>query len=847
MKTPLLNRLNNNFKELVLKLSEKKSVKKALVFSRFLSIKFNSLMKIKWVRYPAIAISGLFLIFSLFFFSIYLGAWGSLPSRYELTHLEQSLATQLVDRNGEEIGKYYIFDRRPIAFNEIPKHLKDALVATEDVRFYKHDGIDKRSLFRVFFKTLLMQDDSAGGGSTLTQQLVKNIYDRREGGALSLVVSKFKEFILAQRLEDVYSKNEILNLYLNTVPFPDNTFGIESASQKFFNKSTEELTLSESAILVGTLKANNSYNPRLYPENAKRRRDVVLKQMLRYDYLKPQDTVGMERDTIRLNYQKHSDLGIAPYFRELIRKEAREILKNYKKEDGSPYDLYQDGLTIHTTLDKNLQVYAEEATKEHMAELQAQYEKAYGNYAPWKKDAILEPNLKKLDIYKRLEKAGLTEEQINDSLSVKSERTVFDWDPKKTTQNISTRDSIAHYLSLLNCGFLALEPETGGVLAYIGGIDFNNFKYDHVSQSERMVGSTFKPFVYTTALEKDIAPCTYYSADQEVYYFNNKSWSPANSGGSDSTSVSYSLKGALSNSVNTVAVKVLLDVGIDNVIAQAKRMGITSKLPRVPSLALGTAQIKIRDLASAYTSFLNKGKPMKTYYITKITDKAGKTIADFKPVTPEKSVMRNFTREAMVQMMRGTVSEGTASRLRYKYKLKNDIAGKTGTTQDNKDGWFVGLTPYMVAVTWVGNDDYRIGFSSTGIGAGANSALPIYAKFMQRMNADTTYTKLTKQRFAAPSGSVSEALSCPPIVRDSTSQVQSFLANIFGGGKEEVNTKKQVYLDDNGTIIRTENESVNADEDLEFTEDNNKPESGKDDTKKGFFSFLKRKNKNEDN
>lgn len=841
MKTPLLHRLNNTFKKILQNLSENKSIEKINIFLRYLALKINSWMKIKWVRYPVIALGGVFLIFSLFFFSIYVGVWGALPSKYELTHLEQSLATQLVDKNGEIIGKYYIFDRRPIAFNEIPNHLKDALVATEDVRFYEHDGIDKLSLFRVFFKTLLMQDDSAGGGSTLTQQLVKNIYDRREGGVFSLVISKFKEFIIAQRLEDVYTKNEILNLYLNTVPFPDNTFGIESASQKFFNKSTEELTLSESAILVGTLKANNSYNPRLYPDRAKKRRDVVLGQMLRYDYLKPQDTVGMERDTIRLNYQRHTDTGVAPYFRELIRKEAKDILKDYYKEDGTSYDLYQDGLTIYTTLDKNLQIYAEEAMKEHMASLQAQYVKAYGNYAPWKKESILEPNIKKLDYYQKLQKQGLTEEQINDSLNIKSERTVFDWDSKKTIQNISVKDSISHYLSLLNCGFLALDPQTGGVLAYVGGINYENFKYDHVSQSERMVGSTFKPFVYTTALEKDMDPCTYYSADQEIYYFNNKTWSPANSGSDEGSDVSYSLKGALSNSVNTVAVKVLLDVGIDKVIAQAKRMGITSKLPRVPSLALGTAQIKIRDLASAYTSFLNKGKPMKPYYITKIVDRSGKIIAQFDPKTPEKAVMRNFTREAMIQMMRGTVSEGTATRLRYTYKLKNDIAGKTGTTQDNKDGWFVGLTPYMVAVTWVGNDDYRIGFSSTGIGAGANSALPIYAKFMQRMNADTTYTNFTKQRFASPSAAVSEALNCAPVVRDSTSQTQNFFESIFSG--PEVEYKKRVYLDSDGTILRTEREPVETEE--ENIEINNEDE--KDDTKKGFFSFLKKKDKDENN
>ena len=308
--------------------------------------------------------------------------------------------------------------------------------------------------------------------------------------------------------------------------------------------------------------------------------------------------------------------------------------------------------------------------------------------------------------------------------------------------------------------------------------------------------------------------------------------SPANSGG-EGEDLQYSLKGALSNSVNTVAVKILLDVGIGKVINQAHKMGIPSKLPQVPSLALGTAQIKMRDLASAYTSFANDGKPMKPFYITKIVDRTGRTIADFTPETPKKSVMRNFTRQAMIEMMRGTVREGTATRLRYTYKLKNDIAGKTGTTQDNKDGWFVGITPYMVAVTWVGNDDYRIGFSSTGLGAGANSALPIYAKFMQRLNNDTTYASLTKQRFKAPSSEVANALNCPPIVKDSTSQVRQFFESIF---TKEEKFRKKVFLDDNGSIIRTEEEPLPTEE---VTEDE------ENDTKRGFFSFLKGKKKND--
>ena len=835
MKNPLGNSNLTELKSKALKFFVK-TLKYIEVGFRFATLKFNSAIKKKWVRYPLLGLGSLFFLFSLFFFSIYVGVWGSLPSKYELSHLEQSLATQLVDRNGKVIGKYYIFDRRPIGFDEIPSHLKNALIATEDARFYKHDGVDKVSLMRVFFKTLLMQDDSSGGGSTITQQLVKNIYGRRGSGAFNLVISKFKEFIIAQRVEDVYTKDEIINLYLNTVPFPDNTYGIESASQKFFNKDTENLTLNEAAILVGTLKANNSYNPRVYPDRAKKRRDVVINQMLRYNYLQPRDTMGMERDTIVLSYQKRTDLGVAPYFRELIRREAQDLLKNYKKEDGSSYDLYQDGLTIHTTLDKTMQQYAEAGMREHMAALQAQYEKAYGNYAPWKRASVLEPSLKKLPYYQRLVKDSISPEALEDSLNLKQKRKIFDWNTDETTQDISVKDSLAHYLSLLNCGFVALDPQTGGVLAYIGGIDFENFKYDHVSQSERMVGSTFKPFVYTTALEQEMDPCTYYDGAQEIYYFNNKEWSPANAGG-EGEDLSYSLKGALSNSINTVAVKVIIDVGIRKVINQARRMGISSKLPQVPSLALGTAQIKMRDLASAYTSFVNGGRPMKPYYITKIVDRAGKTIAQFEPEVPEKAVMRNFTRQAMIEMMRGTVSEGTATRLRYTYKLKNDIAGKTGTTQDNKDGWFVGLTPYMVAVSWVGNDDYRIGFSSTGLGAGANSALPIYAKFMQQLNQDTTYAELTKQRFKAPSAEVREALSCAPIVKDSTSRVTKFFESIFNG--QEQKFIKKVYLDDNGAIIRTEEEPVISDEAIDETE-----EVEEENTSGGFFSFLKRKKKN---
>ncbi|MAZ29505.1 MAG: penicillin-binding protein [Cytophagaceae bacterium] len=795
----------------------------------------------RWFQITTITLGTLFIAFSLFFLSIYVGLWGKLPTEYELANLKQSLASRLLDKDGNEIGKYFVYDRRPIDYDELPQHLVDALVATEDFRFYKHDGVDKLSLMRVLVKTLMMQDESAGGGSTITQQLAKNMFGREESGKLGLVVSKMKEFILAQRIENIYTKNEIINLYFNTVPFPDNTYGIESASQKFFDKPTKELNLNESAILVGTLKANHWYNPRLYPDRAKTRRDVVLGQMMRYGYLQPQDTVGMERDSIVLHYRDKDQAGVAGYFKELTRKQLENILKDKIKKNGQPYDLYLDGLTIYTTMDLKMQQMAEASMKKHMAALQKAYSRAYGSYAPWKRMNILLPSLKKLPAYKNLEKEGLEEGQIWDSLDHKREMHVFAWDSLKQEQNLSVKDSLSHYLSILNCGFLALEPNTGKVLSYIGGIDFNNFKYDHVSQSQRMVGSTFKPFVYTTAVERGIEPCDLYPSVADTYIIRGKEWTPGNSGGESDPDVKYSLKGALANSINTVAVKVILDAGIDNVIHQAHRMGIDADLPKVPSLALGTAQIKLLDLAGAYTTFVNKGRPATPYTISKIVDREGNIIYEHQDNTlEEEAVMTDYTRQSLIEMLKETVNSGTAARLRYKYRLKNDIAGKTGTTQDNKDGWFVSIMPKMVTVSWVGNDDYRIGFNSTSMGAGANSALPIFAGLMQQMNKDTIYDAITQAKFEKPSSRVREATSCPAMERDSSS-VKNIFRNIFGGSQKR--TRNIVYLDDDGNRIKTVKEEIEDEE----TEDAGDTQNEDADDDGGFFSFLKKKKDNDGN
>ena len=691
--------------------------------------------RLKWALIVILSLTALFF---LFFGSIYFGLWGKIPSSKELTELQQNKATQVLASNGKLIGKFYVFDRQPIDFEQFPEHLIEALIATEDARFYEHDGIDNRSLLRVFFKSILLQDESAGGGSTITLQLAKNIYGRKDFGMFGIVINKMQEAVIAKRLEDIYSKNEIIELYFNTVPFSDNTYGIESASLKFFNKHTSELSLEESAVLVGMLKASHYYNPRIFPERSRLRRDVVLMQMARNNYLSMEEAEELKLSPLILDYKSYShDKGIAPYFREQVRKDVSKVLDTLKNKDGKKYNIYRDGLIVHTTLNYDMQRLAEEAMLEHMSELQSEHEKSYGNYAPWiRNKKILNDAIKKSGRYQSLQKEGLSESEILKKLEQKHPTELFSYEGMET-RNVSTIDSISHYLKFLNSGLLAVDPENGGVQAWVGGVDFRFFKYDHVAQSKRQVGSTFKPFVYTAALENGIDPCSYFSVREVTY---EDGWTPSNSSSEgDDPNMNYNLKTALSNSMNTIAVKVLMETGIGNVVDQAKNMGIESDLPKVPSIALGTASLNLSELTSAYTSYVNKGHYSKPYYITKIEDGNGNLLAEFKPEVSPNKAFSEETRKIMINMMQATVNEGTATRLRYRYGLQNDIAGKTGTTQDNKDGWFVGITPELVCVTWVGADDHRIGFRNTGIGQGANSALPIFAKLMQKMNADSEF------------------------------------------------------------------------------------------------------------
>ncbi|QXP55786.1 transglycosylase domain-containing protein [Cellulophaga sp. HaHa_2_95] len=724
------------------------------------------------LRYLLLAVIGLLLLFILFILSIRIGLWGEIPSKKELGNLEYQKASEVYAADSTLIGKYYLFDRQPIPFEEFPKNLLEALISIEDERFYSHSGVDYPSLMRVAFKSILMQDKSSGGGSTITQQLAKNLYPREERKNTNIAVDKIKEMFIAARLEDIYSKEELLYHYLNTVSFGDNTFGIESASLKFFNKKARDLNTEEAAVLVGMLKATYGYNPRVFPENSLKRRNLVLQAMQKNNFISATEKDSLIALPLKLDYKEFNyNDGLAPYFREEVRKQLL-AWSSTQKEQGQEYNIYTSGLKIYTTLDFKMQQLAEEAMVAHLSTLQKDFEKSYGKNAPWLTNKkLLDKLLKRTNAYKKLKKEGLSEDKIIDSLSIKRKMTLAGWEGEKTVE-ANTLDSLQHYLKYLNTGSLGIDPTTGAVKTWIGGVNFKYFKYDHISQSKRQVGSTFKPIVYTAALENGIAPCTYFSA-QEVAYENLKGWSPSNSGSKDEAYLNYSMEQALSNSVNTVAVKVLEEVSVLKVIRQANKMGILEKLPSEPSLALGTGEIKITELAGAYASFVNNSKPVTPFLIQTISNSKDSILETFKPKIADTEAFSSETRQTMIEMMKETINSGTASRLRDAYNLPNAIAGKTGTTQNNKDAWFVGITPKLVHITWVGLDNHELGFKSTSLGQGANAALPMFALLLQKLNKDKEFNAITKAQFETTSDEVLQNLNCDPIKKD------GFLKRLF--------------------------------------------------------------------
>lgn len=676
------------------------------------------------------------IVLGLFIYSVYKGLWGPLPDYNELRNIRNYEASELYSEDGEVLGKYYIENRTNVKFDSISHHAVDALIATEDVRFYEHKGIDKISLLRVFFKTLLLGDRSSGGGSTLSQQLAKNLYPREEQQVTFMPVIKLKEIFTAYRLENIYSKAEILTLYLNTVSFGERTFGIESAAQKYFSTSARDLSLPQAATLIGMLKGPSRYNPRLHPERALQRRNTVLNQMIKYEFLN--DSLGekLKKEDLILDYKALNHYsGPAPYLREKIRQDAVKILDDYNLTHGTAYNLYKDGLILTTTLDAEMQRYAEEAIATHIKKLQDEFYSHLGKKNPWDHhQAILDRAIKSSPVYLSLKQQGLTEKDILEKMNEKKSMLVYSPYQGEAKMEMSSIDSIKHYLKILHPGMLAIEPNTGKVKAWVGDLDYKYFQYDQVT-APRQVGSVFKPVVYGAAIHYGARLDAYYKNEQKTYS-EYDDWTPRNSD-NDYTGF-YTLKGALSKSINTIAVEVLLQTGIEKTLSYAQKVGIDSELPQYPSLALGVADIPLYEMVKPYMCFANNGILVEPYYLQEIKDRDGNIIYQ---TPPPKSKQALPAREAhlMNNILMSVVDEGTGRRLRTNYGLKNEIAGKTGTTQNQVDGWFIGYTPRIVVGIRVGANDVNIHFNSIRLGQGANMALPPFGLFMQACLKSHTY------------------------------------------------------------------------------------------------------------
>jgi penicillin-binding protein 1A len=677
---------------------------------------------------------------------VYTGVFGHLDTVEELQDIQNYISSEVYSNDKVLLGKYYLQDRTNVRYDDLPQHLIDALLATEDVRFYEHNGIDKRSALRVVFKSILFQNRSSGGGSTIHQQLAKNLFPRKRYSLLTMPVNKFREMIIAVRLHKAYSKKEILELYLNTVSFGENTFGIETAAYRFFNKEPQDLKIEESAVLVGMLKGTYYYNPRQYPEKSMARRNMVLSQMFKYKYLNKESLDSLCLLPIKLDYVNLShNEGLATYFREFLRMVLLEWAKNNPGKDGKPYNIYTDGLKIYTTINSDLQSYAEQAMESRMAQLQKLFDQQWKNKNPLgNNNSIINNNLEKTSQYNSLKKSGLSKNEIINELKSPKNMEIFTWQGMKEVE-MSVYDSVVYYQKFLHAGLFSMEANTGYVRAWVGGINSKYFKYDHVT-SKRQSGSTFKPIIYAAALENGHDPCSYMANDSVVYEeYNN--WTPKNSHGGYGGY--YSMKGALAHSVNTISVKLLDETGIDNVINFSKQLGITGELPEVLSLALGTGNVSLKEMVQAYSIFLNEGRVVEPLFLTRIEDKFGHVLYEGKSSVSD-PVINPHNALLMTEMMKSVVDNGTASSLRKVYGFDNEIAGKTGTTQNNADGWFIGFTPVLITGVWVGGDYQDVRFRYGGYGQGASSALPIWAEYMQKIYQNPLYKYSKNLSFEIP-------------------------------------------------------------------------------------------------
>lgn len=708
----------------------------------------------KYIRWFWILIASGFASVALIFLLAGFGVFGKLPTFEELENPENNLASEVISIDGQTLGKYAKENRTPVRYKDLSTNLVEALVATEDERFYEHSGIDARGSARAILKM-----GSAGGASTITQQLARMLFTgAKSKNIVKRILQKIKEMIISIRLERNYSKQEILTMYLNKYDFLNQAVGIRSASRIYFGKEPKDLKIEEAAMLIGMLKNSSYFNPLRREKLVKQRRNVVLKQMTRSKFLTPKwkDSLQKLELGIDLHRESHSD-GLATYFREYLRGYMKKWIKNNPKPNGETYNLMRDGLKIYVTLDARMQQYAEEAVSEHMANLQRSFskEQKHNKTAPFydltKKEIknTLRNAMKRSERWRKMKKSGSSEKEIIASFKKKTDMKIFSW--KGDIDTIMTPlDSIRYYKHFLRVGFLSIEPQTGHIKAWVGGTNYKHFQYDAVKQQKRQVGSTFKPFVYATAIDQlKLSPCdkfpnTLYTIPKEKYGMD-ADWTPKNAG--ESYGGERTLKNALANSINVITARLIDKVGPQTVANLAKRAGIETEIQANPSIALGAIDLSLYEMVSAYTNLPNKGQRVAPIMLLRIEDKNGTVLQEFVSKTNE--VMSEESAYVMLDLMQGVTEHGSGARLKsgwtrnpdkvvtgFPYLFKNPIAGKTGTTQGQSDGWFMGVVPNLVSGAWVGGEDRATHFYGIGKGQGASMALPIWALYMKKCYAN---------------------------------------------------------------------------------------------------------------
>jgi len=724
----------------------------------------------KYIKRFWIIVLGGFASILLVFLLASWGIFGELPTFEELENPEKNLATEVISSDGVTLGKYAFKNRTPVGFSDLPENLVNALIATEDERFYEHSGIDFRGLARAIVKL-----GKGGGASTITQQLAKNLFNK--GGSsstLKRLTQKVKEWIVATKLERQYTKNEIVAMYLNTQGFLFNAIGIRSASRIYFGKEPKNLDIQESAILVAMLKNPRQFNPNREISKGKSlvRRNVVFAQMAKNEFITQKEKDSLQQLPLKINFtpESHND-GLATYFREYLRGYLKKWTKNNPKPNGELYNINRDGLKIFVTIDSRMQQYAQEAVQEHISNLQKYFfkEQQKNETAPFydleeeQIDAIYKRARKRSERYRRMKKNGYSDQQIDSAFNASTDMRVFSWNDQREVDTImSPNDSIKYYKTILRSGLLSIEPQTGHIKAWVGGINHKYFKYDHVDQGKRQVGSTFKPFVYATAINQlRLSPCekfpnTPYTIPKGRFGIP-EAWTPRNSG--EKYGGEITLKSALAKSINVISARLIDMVTPLNVVRLAKSAGIESRIPKSPSIALGSVELSLMEMTGAYATFANKGMRVEPNMLLRIEDKNGTVLADFTPKTNE--VLSEESAYVVLELLKGVTTAGSGVRLRtsehyykdiitgFPYEFTNPIAGKTGTTQNHTDGWFMGVVPNLATGVWTGGEDRAVHFENIAEGQGATMSLPTWALFMKKVYADTSLN-ISQEDFEKP-------------------------------------------------------------------------------------------------